>query len=254
MKFKLLAGAAMAAVFAASGAAAQVGWYGAIDLGYHWPDGIKADSSNLAANGIKYTWRFNQKDDWAGFARLGYQFTDHWRVELEAGYRPGDIQSVRGGTTQAIVGLCTPGVVRTTAAPVCGSPHGKIESWTVMGNVIYDIGPDWVIDPFIGAGVGVNHISLTTDGQFSNVTGVITGPAGTNPAIQNLHIDSSSTEFAYQAIAGLAWKATDRLHVDLTYRYLDGSDGQYHSLGTAALQPGTFSGKYIDSSVTLGLR
>jgi OOP family OmpA-OmpF porin len=60
MKFKLLAGAAMAAVFAASGAVAQVGWYGAADIGYHWPEGIKADSSNLAANGIKYTWRFNQ--------------------------------------------------------------------------------------------------------------------------------------------------------------------------------------------------
>ena len=34
MKLKLLAGAAMAAAFAASGAAAQEGWYGAVDLGY----------------------------------------------------------------------------------------------------------------------------------------------------------------------------------------------------------------------------
>jgi opacity protein-like surface antigen len=51
MKFKLLAGAALAAVFAASGASAQVGWYGAVDLGYHWPDGIEGSSSNNAANG-----------------------------------------------------------------------------------------------------------------------------------------------------------------------------------------------------------
>ena len=49
MKFKLLAGAALAAVFAASGASAQVaGWYGAVDLGYHLPEGIEADSSNKA--------------------------------------------------------------------------------------------------------------------------------------------------------------------------------------------------------------
>src|SRR3546814_1411813 len=33
MKFKLLAGAALAAMFAATGASAQVGWYGAVDLG-----------------------------------------------------------------------------------------------------------------------------------------------------------------------------------------------------------------------------
>ena len=41
MKVKLLAGAAMAAVFAASGAYAQdTGWYGAIDLGAHYMEGL----------------------------------------------------------------------------------------------------------------------------------------------------------------------------------------------------------------------
>jgi OOP family OmpA-OmpF porin len=254
MKFKLLAGAALAAVFAASGASAQVGWYGAADLGYHWPEGIKGDSSNLAANGIKYTWRFNQEDSWAGFARLGYQVADHWRVELEAGYRPGNIDSVRGGTNQAIAGLCAPGVTRTVAAPNCGSPSGKIEHWSVLGNVIYDIGPDWMINPFIGAGVGVAHVDLKTRGQLSNVTGVITAPSGANPSQQDIVIDDSDTVFAWQLLAGASWKATDRLKVDATYRFLSGSDGQFKSLGTGAIQPGTFQGKYRDSSVTVGLR
>ena len=98
MKLKLLAGVALAAVFSAGAAAAQVGWYGAVDLGYHWPDGIVGESSNNAANAFPYNWRFNQEDDWAGFARLGYQLNDHWRVELELGYRGGDITSVRGVT------------------------------------------------------------------------------------------------------------------------------------------------------------
>jgi opacity protein-like surface antigen len=70
MKFKLLAGAAMAAVFAASGASAQeVGWYGAVDLGYHWPEGVDAESSNNAANGNPYNWDVNQEEDWAALAR-----------------------------------------------------------------------------------------------------------------------------------------------------------------------------------------
>jgi opacity protein-like surface antigen len=74
MKFKLLAGAAMAAAFAATGAAAQQpGWYGAVDLGYHWPQSFDMTSSNNAANGAPYEWAFNQEDDWAGFARLGYR-------------------------------------------------------------------------------------------------------------------------------------------------------------------------------------
>ena len=138
MKFKLLAGAALAAVFAASGASAQnVGWYGAVDLGYHWPDSIEADSSNNAINGAAYSWDISQEDDWAGFARLGYQLNDHWRVELEGGYRPGDISAIRGGGNNAILGLCTPGVVRTPAAAQCGSPSGDVEAWTLLGNVIY---------------------------------------------------------------------------------------------------------------------
>src|SRR5690606_23051297 len=104
MKLKLLAGAALAAVVAASGASAQdTGWYGAVNLGYHWPEGIEADSSVNAANQAPYQWDFNQEEDWAGFARLGYQITPHWRVELEGGYRPGDLESVRGDASKNAV-------------------------------------------------------------------------------------------------------------------------------------------------------
>ena len=71
MKFKLLAGAALAAVCTASatGAAAEVGWYGAADIGYHWPEGLRATSSNNAANGIPFIWDFSQKNDWTGLDR-----------------------------------------------------------------------------------------------------------------------------------------------------------------------------------------
>ncbi|HYD43990.1 MAG TPA: outer membrane beta-barrel protein, partial [Phenylobacterium sp.] len=253
MKLKLLAGAALAAVVAASGASAQdTGWYGAIDLGYHWPESIETDSSVNASNGAPYQWDFNQEEDWAGFARLGYQITPHWRVELEGGYRPGDIESVRGDASRnSVLGLCTPGVTRTASAATCGSPDGEIESWTLMGNVIFDILPDSAINPFIGAGLGINHVKVDAVGQFSNVTGAFTAA---NPSIQNLSIDDDDTALAWQLIAGLAWQATDRLDVDLTYRYLGGSDVDFASTGTHALQPGVFSGEYRDSSVTLGLR
>jgi opacity protein-like surface antigen len=254
MKFKLLAGAAMAAVFAASGASAQTGWYSAADIGYHWPEGIKADSSVPSANGNPYVWRFNQQDDWTGFIRLGYQVSDHWRVELEGGYLPGNVDSVRGGTNQAVFGLCSENVLRTAAAPNCGSTTGKIEPWSVMTNVIYDILPDSMITPFIGAGLGVQHIELSTDGQFSNVTGIVTAQSGANPAIQNLDVTASSTVFAYQLIGGASWKATDHLKIDATYRFEGGSSGKYQSLGTNALEPGVFQGRYRDSSATIGLR
>ncbi len=251
MKFKLLAGAALAAVFAASGASAQeVGWYGAVDLGYHWPDGIDGESSNNAAGGSPYNWTFNQEEDWTGFARLGYQLNEHWRVELEGGYRPGDIESIRGGSNNSILGLCTPGVVRSAAAPNCGAASGDITSWTLMGNVIYDIAPGAVINPFVGAGIGINHVTVDAVGQFSSVTGAF---SAANPSIQNLTIDDDDTALAWQLIAGLAWRATDRLNVDLTYRYLGGTDLDFASTGSHALQPGVFTGEYNDQSVTVGM-
>ena len=252
MKLKLLAGAAMAAAFAASGASAQEGWYGAIDLGYHTPREYKTTSSNNApVTGQPYAWQFSQEDDWAGFARVGYQLTSNWRVELEVGYRGGDIASVKGINNQSVIGLCTPGVIRTAAAPTCGPPDGDVTSWTVMGNLIYDILPGADLNPFIGAGIGANHVKTDVTGQFSNIPGAI---SASNAAIQTLVVDDSDTGFAYQFIGGLAWKATDQLRVDLTYRYLGGSDVDMISVGSGSLQPGVFSGASKDESLTLGLR
>ena len=48
MKLKLLAGAAMAAVFAAGTASAQEGWYGAVDIGWHMPIDFEVTSTNNA--------------------------------------------------------------------------------------------------------------------------------------------------------------------------------------------------------------
>src|SRR5204863_7558492 len=149
MKFKLLAGAALAAVFAAGSASAQEGWYGAVDLGYHWPEQFLLKSTANPPNG-PFKWDMDQQEKWTGFARLGYQFTPHWRAEIEAGYRPGDIEDFRGTSANTILGVCTPGVVRTATSSVCGSPDGDIESWTFMANVIFDVLPDSSITPFIG--------------------------------------------------------------------------------------------------------
>ena len=248
MKFKLLAGAALAAVFAATGASAQdTGWYGAVDLGQHWPEGMETATTN----GSAYRWNFNQANDWAGFARLGYQFDANWRVEMEGGYRPGDLDSVRGNTANAVLGLCTPGVVRSAGASACGAPTGDMQSYSLMANLIYDIAPDAVISPFIGGGVGINHVKLETLGQFSNVPGAINAA---NPAYQNLTISDADTTVSWQLLGGLAWQATDRLNVDMTYRYIGGAEHEFKSTGSHALQPGIFVGEYQDQSVTVGLR
>ena len=74
MKLKLLAGAALAAVFTASSASAvENGWYGAIDLGWSVPDTFEADSSNTTPPSGPLDYNFWQDDDWLIFSRLGYR-------------------------------------------------------------------------------------------------------------------------------------------------------------------------------------
>ncbi len=88
MKTIVLASSAAAALALSAGAASAEpnGWYGAIDLNYQWIDKINAESSTTGAN-----WNYEVNNGWAAFARLGYRFNPNWRVELEGGYRSGDI-------------------------------------------------------------------------------------------------------------------------------------------------------------------
>src|SRR5690349_21882356 len=121
MKLKLLAGVAAAAVFTASGAMAQnIGWYGAVDLGYHWLDDIEIETVEFGPVEPEV------EDGWAGFGRLGYQFTPNFRAEGEVGYRPSDIESTDAD----------------------GDPlDGNVEIWSAMANLIFDVMPGGAINP-----------------------------------------------------------------------------------------------------------
>ncbi|MDB5472022.1 MAG: hypothetical protein JWR84_3582 [Caulobacter sp.] len=202
MKLKLLAGAALAATLVASGASAQdSGWYGAIDLGYHWSDDTNYDSALGSIN-------VDPDDTWMGAARLGYRLSPHWRVELEGAYRPGEIPA--GGFFTG----------------------GDFEVWSLMGNVIVDLIPDGDLSPFIGVGAG------------------IAGAQADATVPPFLIVDDSDAVWAWQAIAGVTAKATDRINVDLTYRYFSTDDFEFENPGTA----GPLSGKFNDQSVTVGIR
>ncbi|RYG08880.1 MAG: porin family protein, partial [Caulobacteraceae bacterium] len=160
MKLQLFASVAMAGLVAAGAASAEPnGWYGAIDAGYHiMEDGINAESDLTGNN-----WNFEVNDGWAAFARLGYRFNPNWRVELEGGYRSGDVGTVRAVSGNNGVCNITPGT-----GP-CYSPDGDITSTTLMANVIYDFGFEyWGVRPFVGLGAGVNHVNTDIVGRHRN--------------------------------------------------------------------------------------
>ena len=245
-KALLLGGVLGALALAPQAMAQERGWYGAFDLGYHWPEGIETSSENLAVDGSPYKYTFTSEDDLAGFVRLGYQFAPNWRVELEGGARAGDIETIRGNPARLTVpdAVCSPTV---PVGPTCAAPQGSVESYTMMANVLYDFFPSSSFRPFIGAGIGVNYVKMDIGGRFND-----------SPAFGGWRIDDNDTAFAWQFIGGASFDITQRLTADITYRYLDGNDMRfattYVSVPPGMPAPGDIEGQYEDQSLTFGLR
>src|SRR5882757_898391 len=213
MKLTLMAAFAVTALAAATGASANVltpGVYVAGDFGYHWPAKLEAQPTIGSGPLVD----FKQQNDWLAFGRIGYAFNPNWRLELEGGYRPSDIDRVyTDPATNVPGGLCTIGVTRTAASPTCGALGGKLKVKTLMANAIYDIAPAGRVHPFIGAGAGVAWGEMNIAGQYSSV------PAGQLP-YQNVAITDTNRHFAYQGILGVSVDLSDNVALDLTGRYL----------------------------------
>src|SRR5579864_3937998 len=162
MKLKLLAGAALAGMFAAasaSAAPADTGWYGAIDIGAHFDQRLNTVSAANSDDGAPFRFRFSQNTDWTGFVRVGYKLSPHVRIELEGGYRPGELSHVTDNPARDVAAICG-----LASGATCLRPSGSIETWSVMGNLLFDLMPNGWIDPYVGGGAGVAHINLSTHG------------------------------------------------------------------------------------------
>ncbi|MDP8916804.1 MAG: outer membrane beta-barrel protein, partial [Pseudomonadota bacterium] len=280
MKLKLMAATATLALATAGAANAQFynpfsyfngvnGGYIAGDIGVHEAE-FEGDSS---ARDV--TFDFSPESDYAAFLRAGFRFNENIRLELEGGYRPGDLESVRAENANSVPqGLCTPGVRRTAASPTCGNIDGEVNASTLMLNGIFDLDFDFSpfgqrIVPFIGVGVGAAEVHVKGFGQLSNVTtGGQTVRQSGFAEIQNLVVDDIERAFAYQGLLGLSAQLTEQLALDLTGRFMMTNDIEIGSVtlngtggatgpnngGGNILNLGTFDGNYRDTSVSLGLR
>jgi OOP family OmpA-OmpF porin len=126
-----------------------------------------------------------------------------FRLEGEVTYRDNNISGLSGGQTGGSV------------------ISGNASSLAFMANGYYDIATGSWWTPYIGGGLG-----LALDHQTINST----------PMPGNV-VDGTSSELAYQAMAGIGYQITDSLNFAIEYRYF-GTTSPTYDLSFPGAPPG----------------
>jgi opacity protein-like surface antigen len=135
----------------------------------------------------------------------GYHFTDWLRADAQIGFLGMDYANATVGT-------------RTASA--------SHSAWTGMVNAYVDLGTFAKFTPYVGAGVGMmrtQHAITVTD---------------TAAPANNVAISTTQYGFAYSAEAGVAYRLTNNLSIDLGYRFLSSPGTEQINFTTLAVERG----------------
>jgi opacity protein-like surface antigen len=149
-------------------------------------------------------------------AGIGYTFSEWFRVDLTGEYR---------GKTQfhALDRYSFEEVPDFDDEEEWGvnDYRAKKSEWLFLANAYLDLGEWHRITPYVGAGIGAsyNTISNFRDSGMNDLPGSDPTPTGGFAA------DGSQWDLAWALHAGLAFKATKNLTIDVGYSFLNLGDG-----------------------------
>jgi opacity protein-like surface antigen len=186
---------------------------------------------------------FSYKDN--GFAGIsffgigaGYQFNSFLRVDVTGEFRGrASLHSKAVGSFGSVDQLT-----------------GSMSSWVALANIYADLGTWWCFTPFVGVGIGVanNKIHDLYDASLR-----VYGAAGSGGIVAYADDAATKMSLAYALHAGVSYKVSNSLSMELAYRYLNlgsASSGFFHNTGTP-VYPGPYNFSGIDShDLKLGMR
>lgn len=152
---------------------------------------------------------------------VGYRFNENvrvdatWELRSTASLKGTDNVRILNGRGQEVADLYT-------------HYDGSVSSQVAMVNAYYDIGNWNGLTPFVGVGIGVarNTVSGLTTLSSSTINSYsATAPyalTGTLKDHTTGHAaDRTRYNFAWSLTAGLAYAVSDRLSLEMAYRYMD---------------------------------
>lgn len=207
MRSYLFVAVSALSLMAASSATAndEDGWYLRGNAGYGIHHDVEIEGgidSEQHGNGVQ------SEGNVAYSLGAGYDFGEHWRVELDADS------------------------LRTPLGSISQTPGSKASLLTesVMLNALYDIGEYGNFEPYVGAGLGlVKGKARFSSHDFPGVENeLVRNPtcigARTAGQASSCDISDSDTGFGWQLLAGLGYKISDNLTWDTHYTYLNAPD------------------------------
>jgi len=200
-----------------------------------------ADFDAIAAD-TALAWNTEFDTGFAINGQVGYAFDNGLRVEAEVAYSEYGVDAhsglnVGGADIDALdVAVLTRGAAAATNATVgavLADGQGDVSSIGLFGNVFYDIQTGSGFKPFVGAGVGVQSVSVDYV------------PSGVAVA------DESDTVLSYQLMAGASYEVTEKVELFGQYTYRAGFDDADVELD---LLPATLGVETGQSIVSAGVR
>ncbi len=178
------------------------GWYLRGDIGFS-NQRVKSVTPSFLDPGISVA-SAGRGFDSAGIFGLGvgYRVNNWFRADVTGEYRGNanfhglDIVSFNGATA------------------FTDEYRASKSEWLVLANAYVDLGTWWCVTPFIGAGVGGSRNTIS---NFVDVNTPNLGVAFTP--------DASKWNFAWALHAGVGYKVSPNVTLELAYRYVDLGDG-----------------------------
>lgn len=175
----------------------------------------------------------------AGAIGLGYQFTDILRADVTAEYFEGRFDGAS-----------------LTAAPCAGEGVGtscaishsaSFSSLGLMANGYVDLATLAGFTPYLGAGLGVTHLDWKTVHESSTCIAGAGACAGSADGAS--YRGRVSWRFTYALMAGVSYDVTDRMKLDMGYRFSRIAGGDMFDFGAEALA-GASGAKGHDDGLT----
>lgn len=113
---------------------------------------------------------------------------------------------------------------------------GEARATALMANLYYDFNREGRFQPYVGVGVGAANVEAE---------------GGVGP----ISFDDDDTVAAYQGMVGVGIRLTERLDLDVGYRYFVAPDAGFSgTFDGEGPEPFSFEGDYEHQAVTVGLR